>query len=220
MASNNLFKNIATSVLLACAAMVAVSMVHREFFTPAQDGILTGQHIANWKDLAANRTPTTGNADSPVTILDFSDYECPFCKSLEGKLRTLAAQQPDVIRIIRYEFPLTLIHPYAYEAALAGKCAAKQDVVGSFQTLIYQNSTKLGTLNWRNLAANANIPNLDKFTSCLEQKKLAGEVDADIAVGQRLGFKSTPTLVINGDVVSGDQSKETLSKLVKRYAKG
>ncbi|EIL96371.1 hypothetical protein RHOFW104T7_00515 [Rhodanobacter thiooxydans] len=220
MASKNLFQNIVTGALLACAAMVAVSMVHREFFTPAQDGILTGQHVANWKDLAANRTPATGTAASPVTILDFSDYECPFCKSLEGKLRTLAAQQPGVIKIVRYEFPLTLAHPHAYEAALAGKCAAKQGVVGAFQTVVYQNNAKLGTLNWRDLAASAQVPNLDQFASCIAQKELASEVDADMAQGQRLGFTSTPMLVINGDVVSGDQSKETLIALIKRYAKG
>lgn len=221
MASNGLFQNIVTGVLLICAAMVAVSMAHREFFPLVRDGgVLTGQHVGNWKELAVSRAPAIGSADSPVTILDFSDYECPYCKSLEGKLRALAAQQPGVIKVVRYEFPLVRVHPNAYEAALAGKCAAKQGVVGAFQKEVYQQSAELGVFDWRDLAATIKIPDLDAFTSCVARKALAGEVNADLALGQRLGFTSTPMLVINGDVVSGDQSEEVLSALVKHYAKG
>jgi protein-disulfide isomerase len=219
MADKNIAQSIATCVLLACAAMVSLSVVHREILFTASSGLGTGQRVENWKDLAHHRTPAMGSVDAPVTILDFSDYECPYCKSLEGKLRLLTEQQPDTIKVIRYEFPMTLIHSNAYQAALAGKCAAKQGVVGPFQVEVYRQSARLSGVDWRELATAIKLADPDAFISCIEKKELSDEVDADLELGQRLGFTGTPMLVINGDVVSGDQTKEALSFLIEKHRK-
>lgn len=217
MIKSNFFQNLVTGCLLLCAAAVAVATVHREFFTPEPVAGMTGQHVDNWRELAAERKPSVGDSSATLTVLDFSDFECPYCRALEGKLDKLVAANPGKVRIVRYELPLIQAHPHAYEAALASKCAKAQGVERPFEEAVYSQNEHLGQVNWQAIAKSSHVPNSERFMECLNSKVLKPQVDEDLRISQQLGFQSTPTLVLNGDVISGDQPEESLRRLFSRY---
>lgn len=156
-----------------------------------------------------------GDASAPVKIVEFSDFECPYCRAMEPKLRTLIKDHPDEIALIRYAFPMSSVHQYAYNAAIAAKCAGLQGVYGRYQSLLFENGAHLGAVKWVKLAGQAGVSDLNLFSSCVRQRKSAALVAKDLSVAEELGIQATPTFVINGDVVVGEQSIVPLKKLIK-----
>lgn len=207
-------QNAITGTLVLCAVLVTATLVHREFFSDKAAAGLISRHVSDWKPLTIDRPPVMGVASAPVQIILFSDYQCPFCKDLEPKLQTVVSRYPGKVAVLRYEFPLTKVHPEAYNAAIAAKCAAQQEIHQTFQAKLFENSPNLSKLDWASLAGSAGVRDTNRFLVCIQQKQTAHLVDLDIATGARLGINSVPVFLINGDVVVGTQDQRDLEKLV------
>lgn len=152
-------------------------------------------------------SPSLGPANSPVTVVEFSDFECPVCRSLHDVLRGLLPNYPQV-RVIFKDFPLDQIHPWARTAALAGRCAYQQDpkVFWKMYDLIYDNQDVISAENaWGEMTdfAGKSGINPDALKACMASPEAAAAIDASRANGVLLEVNSTPTIFVNGRRIVG-----------------
>jgi protein-disulfide isomerase len=159
--------------------------------------------------LAANRAlmdltnaPSMGDPKSPVTLVEFSDFECPVCRSLHDMMRGITQNYPQV-RVVFKDYPIEVLHPWARTAAIAGRCAYMQDPAAFWKMydLIYDNQDIISAANaWMKMsefAGQAGL-NADTFRSCMAGPDGGAAVDANRANGQKLDVNSTPTIFVNG----------------------
>jgi protein-disulfide isomerase len=155
--------------------------------------------------------PTIGDAKAPVTLVEYSDFECPICRSLHDTLRTLLPNYPQV-RVVFKDFPLEQIHPWARTAAIAGRCAYQQDPKAFWKMydLIYDNQEVISAENaWSQMADFAGRVglNADTFKACMAGPEAGAAIDASRANGQLLEVGSTPTIFVNGRRMVGADSR-------------
>lgn len=188
--------------------------------------ILRGEiHDMSVDPFAADRSklriandPAKGPAKARVTVVEFSDFECPHCRELYTVLKTVEPEFPQV-RFVFKNFPLTQIHPWAMTAALAARCAFEHSPAAFWKVHneIFENQSLITAGNaWDELKqydAEAGV-NPETFGSCMIDPATKKAVQADLADGKTLGVVSTPTIFINGrEIVGGD--RDTLEHLIR-----
>jgi protein-disulfide isomerase len=146
--------------------------------------------------------PATGSPNATITIVEFADFECPVCRNLHQALRGILPNYPQA-RLIFKDFPIEQIHPWARTAALAGRCAYRQDPKAFWKMYdyLYDNQDLISAANaWDKVADYAGQAGLNTatFKACLTSPEAAAAVDASIANAKRLDVTSTPTLFVNG----------------------
>lgn len=147
-------------------------------------------------------SPSVGPADAKLTIVEFSDFECPHCAEMYPVVQAMETEFPRV-RFVYKNFPLEQIHPWAMTAALAGRCVYKtsNDAFLKFQDSVFQNQAAITPDNaWDQVTAAAVSAGLsaDALHSCMTAPETKAAVEADIAEGKSLGVESTPTFFLNG----------------------
>jgi protein-disulfide isomerase len=151
--------------------------------------------------------PVLGDAKAPITIVEYGDFECPVCRNFHDALRGILPNYPQV-KLIFKEFPLDQIHPWARTAALAGRCAYRQDPKAFWKMydLIYDNQELISASDvydkMLDFAGRANL-NVDTFKACLSGPEATAEVNASIENGKLLDVRSTPTVFVNGRPLTG-----------------
>ena len=146
--------------------------------------------------------PSLGDPKAPVTLVEFSDFQCPVCRSLHDVLRSMLPNYPQV-RVVFKDFPIEVLHPWARTAALAGRCAYQQDPKAFWKVYdaIYDQQEVISAANaWTKMAdfAAESGLNPDSFKACMAGPEAAAAVDASRANGQALEINSTPTVFVNG----------------------
>jgi len=156
--------------------------------------------------------PVRGVASAPVTIIEFSDYQCPFCARVNPTLEQVRKTYGDKVKIIFKDFPLPN-HQQAPKAAEAAHCAGEQGKYWELHDHLFANQR---ALNVPDLKQHAITLGLDaaKFNLCLDSGKHAGLVAAGTAQGERMGVNSTPTLYINGRPLIGAQPFEAFKQVI------
>jgi protein-disulfide isomerase len=155
--------------------------------------------------LAANTEgfPTWGNAKAPVTILEFSDFQCPFCSRAATTVEEIRKKYGSKIQIVFKHFPLSF-HQQARPASEASMCVNEQspDKFWKFHDITFKNQQQLDAASLEKYAKEAGA-NVDQFKKCVEEKKYAKAVQDDLEYGEKLGVRSTPTFFINGELIAG-----------------
>jgi protein-disulfide isomerase len=167
----------------------------------------TNPFAENLSKLHIDGNPSMGPADAKVTIVEFSDFQCPHCREFSRMLRNLAPKYPQ-IRIVFKDFPLTEIHPWAQTAAVGARCAymQKPNSFWTIQDQIFENQDLISSENvWEKLAGFAAQDGLDAdaFKACMPSPEPAQAVTANRRDGEALNVNSTPTAFINGRTVAG-----------------
>jgi protein-disulfide isomerase len=150
--------------------------------------------------VAANG-PAKGPATAPVTIVEFSDFQCPFCGQLTPTLEQVKAKYGDKIRIVFRQYPLPF-HQNAQKAAEAALCANEQGKFWEFHDYMFKNQNALGVDQLKAKAAELGL-NADSFGKCVDSGKTATAIQTDIKEGSAAGVSGTPALFINGRFISG-----------------
>jgi protein-disulfide isomerase len=155
--------------------------------------------------------PSVGDAKAPVTLVEYSDFECPVCKSLHDALRSLLPKYAGKVRIVFKDFPIEQIHPWARTAAIAGRCAYLQDPKAFWKLydLIYDNQEIISAANaWTKMAdyAEQSGLNAETFKTCMAGAEAGAAVDASRANGLQVEVNSTPTVFVNGRRMVGADS--------------
>ncbi len=147
--------------------------------------------------------PSLGDAKAAVTLVEYSDFECPVCRSLHDVLRGLLLNYAGKVRVVFKDFPIEQLHPWARTAAIAGRCAYQQDPKAFWKMydLIYDNQEIISAANaWTKMLDYAGQSGLDAdtFKTCMAGPEAGAAVDASRANGQQLDVNSTPTVFVNG----------------------
>jgi protein-disulfide isomerase len=152
-----------------------------------------------------------GKASAPVTLVEFSDFQCPYCQRAQPVLQALLAMHPDELRLVFHHFPLARLHPNARGAAFAAECARQQQHFWEMHDAMYADQDALSPPQLQATAARIGLEP-QAFARCIADPATVRVVDADLKLGASLGVSGTPSLYINGRPVASDP--ETLERVV------
>ena len=153
-----------------------------------------------------------GPVGSPVTIIEFSDFQCPFCSRVNPSIDQAKATFGDKVRFVFRQFPLN-IHPQAPKAAEASLCANEQGKFWEMHDALFANQQKLSVPDLKATALTIGV-DAAKFDACLDSGKMAEIVARDMADGQTAGVSGTPALFVNGRFINGAVPYEELAKVI------
>jgi protein-disulfide isomerase len=162
----------------------------------------------------AGDDPVKGPEGAPVTIVEFSDFQCPYCARVPAVLKQIAQNYGDKVKVVFRDFPLLAIHPQAAKAAEAGACAFDQGKFWEMHDKLFENQ---GSLQVADLKKRAEELGLDAavFAECLDSGRKAAEWQADLKEGEAYGVQSTPSFFVNGRAVVGAQPFETFAQVIE-----
>jgi protein-disulfide isomerase len=158
--------------------------------------------------------PSLGPANAPVTIVEFSDFECPFCAGMFPTLKKVEENYKDKVRVVYRQFPLNAIHPKAQKAAEASLCANEQGKFWQYHDALFSDQQKLAVDDLKARAA-ALALNAETFAACLDSGKHAAAVRDSIVEGSKAGVDGTPALFINGRYLNGNQPYAEIEKIIE-----
>jgi protein-disulfide isomerase len=163
-------------------------------------------------NVTADDDPFVGPADAPVTIIEFSDFQCPYCQRVQPTLKQLLAEYQGKIRLVFRDFPLRNIHPQAQKAAEAAQCAAEQQQFWPYHDKLFVAS-QLEEPALKQYAQELGL-DMQRFEPCLDSGKYAQEVERDLQDGMNAGVNATPSFFINGQPVNGAVPYERFKELI------
>jgi len=157
--------------------------------------------------------PSRGPADAAVVIVEFSDYQCPFCKRAEPTIDAVLAKYPTQVRVVYRHLPLDGLHPRARPAAIASVCAEQQGKFWEYHGKLFENQQ---ALNDEDLDKHATELGLDQaaFKACQQNPETAQRVQRDSDAARAVGITGTPAFLINGILISGARPIDDFSKWI------
>ena len=162
--------------------------------------------------------PSRGPASAPVTLVVFSDFQCPYCKKYSATITEASKKYGAKVRVVFRQFPLTKIHPDAMKASGAALCAADQNRFWEMHDLLFQDQSNLKTEALKERAKKLGL-DLNAFDACLDSSQHAAQIHEDILAGASAGADGTPTTYINGRYLNGAQPLDALSEIIDEELK-
>jgi protein-disulfide isomerase len=165
--------------------------------------------------IAVARDPARlrGSPEAPVVIVEFSDFQCPYCRSVEPTLRKVLAKYEGRVSLAYRDLPLRDIHPQAQLAAEASRCAAEQGKFWEYHDLLLENPDKLTREGLVDQARGVKVDE-KQFDSCLSSGKYKAQIEQELQLGLRAGLTGTPGFFINGNMLSGNLPQEAFEKAI------
>jgi protein-disulfide isomerase len=157
-------------------------------------------------------SPSKGPANAPIEMIEFSDFQCPFCLRANPTVTQVLNTYGDRIHFVYRHYPLPG-HPNARPAAEAAACAGEQGKFWPYHDRLFADQTKLTDADLKKTAADLGL-DAAKFGACVDSHKYKSAIDADVAAGQDVGVDGTPAFFVNGRLLSGAQPFELFKKLI------
>ena len=155
-----------------------------------------------------------GNVHAPVMIVEFSDFQCPFCRKIQPTLKSLLAKYDGRVSLAYRDFPLRGMHGQAEMGAESSRCAGDQGKFWEYHDLLFDNPDKLNRTGLSELARELQLDE-KQFESCLSSGKHRAEVEKDLQDGIRAGVMGTPGIFVNGIAVSGAQTESVFERIIE-----
>jgi protein-disulfide isomerase len=156
--------------------------------------------------------PSRGPAGAPITIVEFSDFQCPYCIRAEETVKQVLAAYPDKVRLVYRDFPLPM-HPLAPKAAQASQCALDQGKYWELHGKLFEAGGKLEVPALKQYARDVGLDG-DKFDKCLDSDQKKAVVDASQKAGEAVGVNGTPAFFINGRFLNGAVPLDEFKKII------
>jgi protein-disulfide isomerase len=194
----------AVSVTLALAALaIAGSVVVKTFFLApialeqGETRAKTAMADSDWSEAIRLGLRVFGDSTASVTVVQFTDLECPACRAFDNVLHTVLAGGRQDVQVLLVHFPLTM-HRFAKPAARARECAHQEGAADRFTSTVFTNQDSLGLIAWTELAHRAGIGDTELIGRCAIDPAPVRRIEESVALGQRIGVRGTPTVFING----------------------
>jgi len=158
--------------------------------------------------------PERGPAGASVTIVEFADFQCPYCRRMQDTLDALLESYDGRIRHVYRHFPLES-HPMAEPAALASACAAEQERFWAFHDRVFERQAELSDESLDEIAQEVGLE-MAAYRSCREERRYADRVQADLQAGRQAGVRGTPAFFVNGQPILGAASEDAFRELIER----
>ena len=164
------------------------------------------------QNVAAANAEAKGPATAPIQIIEFSDFQCPYCQRANPAVDQVLSTYGDRVHFVYRHFPLPS-HPNARPAAEASQCAAEQGKFWPYHDKLFASSSQLGAADLKKHAVELGL-DAAKFNSCVDARKYKAQVDADAQAGEEAGVNGTPAFFINGRMLSGAQPFEAFKRII------
>lgn len=172
------------------------------------------RQIASRYDVPTEGFYSIGPEDAAITLVEFSDYQCPYCQKWHNQVyKQLMAAYPGKIRFVYRNLPLTQIHPQAMNAAEAAMCAGDQNAYWQFHEKLFENSAVLNDDLYAQLASEIGL-DVAVFEACMTSHKHQDAIKADMQFAINMGVQSTPTFFINGLAIVGAQPLSVFQQVI------
>jgi protein-disulfide isomerase len=158
--------------------------------------------------------PVRGPADAPVTLVEFSDFHCPFCKRVQPTLTQLLERYPGKVRLVYRDFPIDSLHPQARRAAEAARCARDQGKFWEYHDVVFAQPPQAAPEDLSRYAGQVGL-DLATFESCLSGGVHRASVQRDVDEASRFGLNGTPAFFINGRPLTGAQPLEAFVRVIE-----
>jgi protein-disulfide isomerase len=211
--------SIATVIVVICTVTLTSITVYRQLFaTPRRTALEDRRPVMldGWRELASVGH-RIGPDSADVTVIVFSDFECPMCATFAtATFPDFRTRHPDRTALVYRHWPLSQ-HRFAYPAARASECAAEQGRFAQFHDLIYSKQRQLGLTSFRQFAADAGIRDLAAFDACYARTDPVASIERDIETVTRIGGTGTPTVVVNGWLLRGGVGPALLDSIARQF---
>jgi len=157
--------------------------------------------------------PMRGAEKASVTIVKFEDFQCPFCKTVQPTFKDLLKKYDGKVRVVHKDLPLETIHPQAFQAAEAARCAGEQGKFWEYHDKLYAETPKLGAEELKSAAKDVGL-NMPSFDQCFTSGKYRSAVQKDVNDSAQLGLTGTPAFFINGREISGARPLDDFSAII------
>jgi len=198
----------------------------RAYLTQERMQVIRGQYLETLKAriavrvalepprqrIAATDSPARGPANAPIEMVEFSDFQCPYCLRADPTIRQVMATYGDRIHLVYRHYPLPN-HPNARPAAEAAACAGDQGKFWAYHDRLFANQSRLDTADLKQHAVEIGL-DATKFDACVDGHTSKTRVDADIRAAEEVGVNGTPAFFINGRPLSGAQPFETFKRII------
>jgi protein-disulfide isomerase len=158
--------------------------------------------------------PVKGPPDAPVTIIEFSDFQCPFCKRVLPVLEQVFATYPGKVRLVYRDFPIPSLHPHAQRSAEAAHCAGEQGQFWAYHDALFADQERFAVTKLSDYARSIGL-DLAAFEQCLASNKYTAEVQKDVADGTQAGVTGTPAFFVNGRFLPGAQPFDAFRQIIE-----
>jgi len=204
---SNALLNAATGVSVVCALLVTIARLHVSSTTPGSR--LAPTTVADWRGYAreGNRM---GPATAPVTIVEWADFQCPFCKKAEAGLHAIRRRYG--VSIVYRHMPF---HEFSFAAAVASECAARDGKFESLHDAFFEQADSIGHKSWTRFALDAGLTDTARFARCLGDTVVMRRVLRDTVAAASLALSGTPSFLIAGTLISGYRGEEALDSVVR-----
>jgi protein-disulfide isomerase len=163
-------------------------------------------------DVAADG-PSKGPSGARITIVEFSDFQCPYCQRSLATIQQVLAKYPSDVRLVYRHLPLDRIHPHARGAAEASACADEQGLFWDYHDKLFQNNRALAKEDLLRYASETGL-DAPRFQACVEERRFKDKVEADLQAARAVGITGTPAFVVNGVLLSGAQPPEEFYEII------
>ena len=187
-----------SSLVTICAIVVAGTFVYQQVTAPRVSAVEAQPptRVPDWNGLLQGGL-RVGPRSAPVQIVEFGDFQCPFCRVFHSAVEQLMVELPDRVSLVYYQYPLPM-HRHAEAAARASVCAAKELRFAEMAHELFAKQDSIGVTPWTAFAQSAGILDAAGFLSCMASDSSQARVDADRTLATSLSVRGTPTVVIDG----------------------
>jgi protein-disulfide isomerase len=200
--------------VLAVGVILATTVVaRRELSSPPRSPVAAAQGAIAAAPELDDAGILLGDSAAPIKIVEFSDFECRYCRALQPTLAELRRRHPGSVAIVYRHFPLSRVG-FAVPAAVAAECAAAQGLFEPFAELLFASQDTLSRLALEKTAHQAGILDTAQFRACRNGQAARARVAEDIAAGMALGITATPTLFFGGQRRVGDVPLDQLESML------
>lgn len=214
-------REISSWILVLCVVLTTFLVVRREFIASSAAMTATAPeatYIDGWQRALTVGT-RSGSADAPVQVVEFADFQCPYCARFEATVQVIREKYPDKVAFTLIHVPLPQ-HSFAESAARVAECAHAQGSFDAMRSLLFEKQRVFGLVPWTDFAKQVGIADVEQFDVCVNDTRPVEQIEQGKKLAEEMGVRSTPTVIVNGWRLPIPPSSKDFDKIVENVVAG